>query len=225
MKSFYLFFFFIFINISANAQKVKQPVILYSTTREFLSDNPIKTDAFAVVERFSTNHFKIKKFIDENGKKIKGGMSAFAVKFEGESYFNLFYSTDVPNPTCYARFDIIGRYCAIIIDDKTPSFIRNGASYYPMGAGGALMKDSVKWGKAWLDKDGNKKRILFIDTLKYVPEVGKRNGGSLGNYLTRSQLSEILEVHKIDIQGRKTKELSFEEVLQFINEMNTMDKV
>ena len=87
------------------------------------------------------------------------------------------------------------------------------------------MKDSVKWGKAWLDKDGNKRRILFIDTLKYVPEAGSRNGGSLGNYLTRSQLTDMLEGHKIDIQDRKAKELSFEEVMQFINEMNTMDKV
>jgi len=225
MKSIYLSSLFILVSIFANAQKVKQPVILYSTTREFLNDNPIKTDVFAIVERFSANHFSVKKFSDENGKKVNGSMSAFAVKFEGESYFNLFYSTDINNPGCYAKFDIIGRYCAIIIDDKTPSFIRDGRSYYPSSAGGALMKDSVKWGKAWLDKDGNKKRILFIDTLKYVPEVGKRNGGSLGNYLTRSQLSDILNEHKIDIQGRKAKELSFEEVIQFINEMNTMDKV
>lgn len=95
MKRIYLFSLFILISIFANAQKVKQPIILYSTTREFLNDNPIKTEAFAVVERLSANHFRIKKFIDESGKKIKGSTSAFAVKYEGESYFNLFYSSDI----------------------------------------------------------------------------------------------------------------------------------
>ena len=225
MKAIYLFLLFIFLTPFAKGQKVPQPVILYPTTGDFRSNSPMETEAFAVVDRFSSNHFRIKKFVDKSGKKIKRGLSAFAVKYEDANYFNLFYSTDLINPTYYAKFDIIGRYCAIIIDDNTPSSIRRGGANYPMGAAGALMKDSVKWGKAWLDKDGNKKRILFIDTLSYVQEAGNRNGGSIGNYLTRGQLTEILQGHKIDIQDKKTKELSFEEVIQFINEMNEMDKV
>jgi hypothetical protein len=222
MKFFSLLTLAILLNTVAHGQKEQQSVTLYPATREFLNDDPIPTEAFALVERLSDNHLKIKKFVDGNGKKIKG--TAFAIKYDGESYFNLFYSIDLNNIYYYAKFDIIGRYCAVIIDENTPAPIRNGGTSYPLGAAGALMKDSVKWGKAWLDKDGKKKRILFIDTLKYEPGTGARNGASIGNYLTRSQLTDILKAHKIDIEDKEAKDLSFEEVIRFINEMNATDK-
>lgn len=225
MKTRYLFSILFLVSFFSKAQKAVEPLILFTATREFLNNSAFEGEAFAYVDPISAKHLRIKKIVDKNGKKLKEGSSAYAIQYKGENYFNLGYSTDLNNWTFYAKFDIVGRYCAIIIDDDTPAVIRKGGSNYPMGAAGALMKDSVKWGKAWLDKDGKKKRLLFIDTLKYEPESGSRNGGSIGNYLSRSEFMDILTAHKLDIRDRKVKELTFEEVIQLINELNVIDKV
>src|SRR5690606_9201883 len=129
----------------------------------------------------------------KTGKKNKKGISAWAIEYNGNNYFNLGYSNDVNHWGSYAKFDIEGKYCVIIIDDNSPYILKTTSQNYGGGLAGVLMAESLKWGKNWKDENGIKKRLLFIDTEDVQYSMMNRNESSHGNYLTRNQFKMILK--------------------------------
>ena len=213
---------------SCGTQKASQaeiakskPIILYETTNDFTTNSPMQIKANAVIKKESNQHITIKKIIDPiSGMKIKRAISAWAIKYNGNNYFNLGYSNDLNNWKSYAKFDIEGKICAIIIDKNSPNILKNSSTYYGGGLTGVLIGESTKWGKNWKDKKGNKKKILFIDTSNTLNKINGRNQGSLGNYLTRKDLKELIKKYQINIDTNNINEISFEKAIEIIKMIN-----
>ncbi len=119
----------------------------------------------------------------------------------------------------YLKFDIIGKYCAFIIDENSPNIIKNGGGSHGSGLTGVLIKESSKWNKNWKDNKGKKKKILFVSTLDLYPyKEGLRNANcNLANFLSRKELKEITKEKfpEIDIKG-----ITFEKVINIIHSLN-----
>ena len=163
MKKIYLIIISLFLFQNSYTQIKESPIKLYQTTIDFKNDSIWKVDAIALIKNESESHIQIKKIIDSKTRKnIKRGISAWAIEYNGQKYLNLGYSGDLNNWGIYMKFDIIGKYSAIIIDDKTPYIIKNGGGYYGGGLTGVLIKESANWNKSWRDENDGKKKFLFI---------------------------------------------------------------
>lgn len=215
-----LLFALLLLPVLGYSQIDKKNVILYNSSVAFVKkENGI--DALAEVRNSSDRYLKVKRFVDSNGGKIKNSAVSWALDFNGKSYFNLTHSVDLYQHMLFIPFDIIGKYCGVFISKESPSTIKNGGVDYGGGALGFLAKDSSKWGKGWIDKNGNKVWILFSDTDDVKKGIGGYEPSSLARFLSRSQLDELCEKHKIDLQDKRTKDLSFEEVVDIIHRINS----
>lgn len=81
------------------------------------------------------------------------------MEYGDENYFNLGYSTDFNQWSSYGKFDIEGKYAAIIIDHNSPNILKFTGNAYGGGLTGALIAESLKWNKNWKDKNGIKKNF------------------------------------------------------------------
>lgn len=220
MKTFSLFLFLLILTFVSHAQNVERTIVAYDNTTSFLKRDGM-LNVIGIVKSESEKHIQMKKIINPNSEKSKKGMHPWAIQYNNEDYFNLGYSNDVNNWNVFAKFDIVGKYSAVFIDKDSPKVFFNNGITYGGGVSGALFKESVKWNKAWIDQNGDKKRILLIDSRIYTPKNASRvEDGILGNYLTRDQLKELITTNKIDVQGKAPKDLSFEEVVKIIQKLN-----
>ena len=83
--------------------------------------------------------------------------------------------------------------------------------------GRVLMKESTKWGKSWLNKNGEKVRIFFVNLNNQKEPTLSRYKGSVGNYLTKDDLKSEFRVEK---SKKEIKEMSLEEVVAIIEKSN-----
>ena len=218
----------IFLFASCGVQKVPlnelsslKPVKLYETTEDYLNNRPMNLNAGILLKDQSEQHLTVKGIFDrQTGKKIKAGLSAWALEFNDTNYFNLGYSNDVNHWKSYAKLDFEGKYSLIIIDENSPYILRSTSNSYGGGLAGALIAESLKWGKHWEDKNGIKKRILLIDTEDISSQSGNRNRSSHGNYMTRKQFQKILEETGISLTEERVKDIEFEKVVEIIETAN-----
>lgn len=196
-------------------------VELYETTTDFLNKQPMTDNAGVLIKDQSDQHITIKGIFDKKtGEKIDKGISAWALKYKDNNYFNLGYSTDINHWNSYAAFDIEGKYSAIIIDDNSPSILKTTSTAYGGGLAGSLIAESLKWNKNWKDKNGVKKKILFIDTQDISPGMLNRNASSHGNYLTRKQFQKLMDEIDMSLPEEKIKDIEFEKVIEIIETAN-----
>lgn len=207
--------------IPLNELHTLEAVKLYETTEQYLKEQPMNVDAGVLLKDQSDQHISIKGIFDKKtGEKIDRGISAWALEYKDENYFNLGYSTDVNHWNSYAKMDIEGRYSAIIIDDNSPNILKTTGNTYGGGLTGGLIAESLKWNKNWKDKNGNKKKILFIDTRDISSKQLNRNASSHGNYLTRKQFQQLIDETGISVPEEKIKDIEFEKVLEIIETAN-----
>lgn len=198
-----------------------EPVKLYETTEDYLKKQPMKVEAGILIKDKSDQHITITGLFDRNtGLQIDRGLSAWALEYNDYNYFNLGYSRDVNHWRSYAKFDIEGKYCAIFIDDNSPNVLKTTDTHYGGGLAGGLMVESLAWNKNWRDKNGVKKKILFIDTQDISPKMLSRNPGSMGNYLTRTQFQKIIDEVDMASTDEKIKEIEFEVIVEVIETAN-----
>ncbi|MBV7439826.1 hypothetical protein KRX57_00155 [Weeksellaceae bacterium TAE3-ERU29] len=227
MKKLFLLFI-VFTFVSCEIQKVPQnqlntliPVILYETSTDFINKKPQDAHVGILITEESSQHITIEGIFDlETGQRIVDGNSMWALNYKNNNYFNLGYSSDLNHWKSYAKFDIEGKYCAIIIDENSPYVLTTTGSNYGGGLTGLLIAESQKWGKNWKDKNGVKKKILFIDTEDISSGMFDRNRSSLGNYLTRKQFEKLLNKSGITLNDSNIKNVSFERVIEVIKEAN-----
>lgn len=215
-------FILLFVSVTVSiAQDIEKPMHYFTNTTNFLERKEIGT--MAIIKSESDRHVKAKIIFDPtNTKKKIRGVLPWAIRYNDVDYFNLGYSDDLPNWNVFARFDIIGKFSAIFIDKDSPKELFNNTSY---GASlvGVLAKESVKWNKAWVDHNGEKKRILLINSTIYTARNYPRiEDGCVGNYLTKGQLRELIELNKIDIKDKGVNNLSFEDVVEIIQKLNNI---
>lgn len=187
-----------------------EPVKLYETSNDFLNKQIMESEWGVLVKDKSDQHITIKGIFNLNtGEKNRKGISAWAIEYNDENYFNLGYSDDVNHWGSYAKFDIEGKYCGIIIDDNSPYILKTTSQTYGGGLAGVLIAESLKWGKNWKDENGVKKRLLFIDT----EDVH-------GNYLTKKQFEKILNETGTTLADEKIKDIEFNKILELIKSAN-----
>ena len=223
-----LLLFSILLFVSCGVRKVPlnelsslKPVTLYETTDAFLNKRPMNVEAGILLKEQSDQHITVKGIFDRRtGEKIDRGLSAWALDYNDKSYFNLGYSTDVNHWKSYAKFDIEGKYSIIVIDDNSPHVLKSTSNSYGGGLTGVLIAESLKWGKNWKDRNGVKKRILFIDSEDISPKMLDRNRSSHGNYMTRKQFQKILDEAGIELSEERIKDVEFEKILEIIHIAN-----
>lgn len=202
------------------SQVTQSPIKLYQTTRDFIKGTVWEVDAIALIVNESEHHIQIEKIIDSETKKtIKRGTSAWATEYKSEKYFNLGYSGDLNRWGYYIKFDIIGRYSVIIIDDTIPFNTKTDTRYYGAGLNDVLIGESNKWGKKWENNNDEKKKILFMDLhdLDRKSHFSHNAQCTTANYLTRNKLKEIMGEKFPDIDG---KDVSFDQAMEIINSLN-----
>ncbi|GAB4017353.1 hypothetical protein GCM10028773_13500 [Spirosoma koreense] len=206
-----------FINLNGLAQFKEIKVSLYQSSIDLLEDKKSNIDATALVKDEADNYIQIKKLVDADKKKIKKWHSYWAIEYSGNKYFNLGYSHDLNQWGTYAKFDIIGKYCAIFIDSNSRKLVKNGGNLYGGGLMGAMIAGTYKWGKNWIDRNGAKKKILLVDTS--ILEIGMyaKEDGNTGNLLTKEKLTKIAQTNYPDMDVDK---ISFEKVVEIIEELN-----
>jgi hypothetical protein len=192
-----------------------------------MKGNKMSVKTIAKIKEESDKYILIKSIVDSATQKpIKRAKSAWALEYNGDKYFNLGYSGDYNHWNLFVKFDIIGKYCAVFIDKKTPAIIKNSGNnsvYYGGGLAGALtgilVNASTKWNKNWKDKEGDAVKILFTDTSDTVEQFAARNSVSRANLLTRDKLRELIADKKTDV---KIKDIPFEEVVEIIKQKNSV---
>lgn len=226
-KIFTLIICFLFLT-SCGVQKVPldeihtlEPVKLYKTSMDFRNKQPMEKEFGVLIKDKSNQHLKTKGIFDlKTGEKVKRGASAWAIEYKNERYFNLGYSNDLNHWGSYAKFDIEGKYCAIIIDNNSPYILQSTSQTYGGGLTGTLTAESLKWGKNWKDKDGNKIRLLFIDTENIQGKMLSRHESALGDYFTRRLCEFLLEETESLLTYKKIKDIEFEKIIELIKLAN-----
>lgn len=223
-----ILFFALLILTSCGVQKIPlnqlhtlEPVKLYETSNDFLNKQPMEKELGILVKDKSDQHITTKGIFDlKTGEKSKSGISAWAIEYNNNYYFNLGYSTDVNHWGSYAKFDIKGKYCAIIIDENSPYILKSTSQTYGGGLAGSLIAESLKWGKNWKDEEGNKKRILFIDTEDIHNKMMSRNESAHGNYFTKKHFKKILDETGTVLTDEKIKDIEFNRIIELIKSAN-----
>lgn len=207
--------------VPLNELHTLEPVKLYETSNDFLNKKPMKNELGVLVKDKGNQHITTKGVFDlTTGVRSKKGISAWAIEYNDNLYFNLGYSTDVNHWGSYARFDIEGKYCAIIIDDNSPYILKSTSQSYGGGLAGVLIAESLKWGKNWKDENGSKKRLLFIDTEDVQNQMMNRNESAHGNYFTKKQFKKILDETGTVLTNEKIKDIEFDRIIKLINSAN-----
>jgi hypothetical protein len=200
--------------IGLNAQEGIK-VNLYKTTDDYQARTYTDTNVVLQVREISKHHIWFYKFVEgKSGKKLAKAHTSWAIEYNGNNYFNLGYSSDLNNWKVFLRFDVERKnFCASFITSESPRVVKNSGPNYGFGLQGVLMKDSDKWGKNWVDENGEKVKILFIDLNTQYEPMLSRNKGSMGNLLTTAEVKTIfgLELSKAEIN-----QMSFEEIVELI---------
>ena len=216
-----LSFLIIFTFSQAIAQTDKTEFQYYLSTSDFQNKVSGKEKIVPVIKKQEKDYIKIPKLVDDQtGKRNKPANFPWAVKLDTTYYFNLRYSRDLQNLEVYIKADIIGKFCALIIDQNTSPIISNGGANYGEGLTGVLIKESEKWGKNWISKDGKKVKLLITDTSNLELKHGFGHSNSDWKLLSRKNINEILG---LSLSEEDIKSLTFEDVKSIVLEKNTDD--
>jgi len=209
----------LFLNNNLLTQTIINEIGFYKTMEDFKNDNPIGEEYNVVLKSINESSIHIKKVINsKSGKKVKKITNAWAIKYKGEFYFNLGYSTDLNNWKLFIKLDYVGkRYCYALIDKNTPKSIKNSGTNYGGGLSGVLMKDSNKWNKNWSNENNEKVKILLIDFKKNKFQNGKTAIGSRGNLLKRK---DVKKKFKVNLPLSEIKNIKLEEILEIIHQFD-----
>lgn len=183
-----------------------EPVVLYETSMDFLSQKPMQANAGVLIKKKSRQHITVHEIYDlSTGASIKRGTSAWALKYRDTNYLNLGYASDINTWYSFAKFDIEGKYCLVFVDTNSPKALQT--SNQGMGLTMALTTEVVKARNNWYDAKGNKYKIVFIDTDIIVPKQFSANKSARGEYLSEGQFEDIIEKYKLtSIYDLKSKD-------------------
>lgn len=193
----------------------------YLSTSDFQNRVSGQEKIVPVIKKHEKDYIKISKLVDEQtGKRNKPANFPWAVKLDTTYYFNLRYSRDLQNPEVYLKADIIGKFCALIIDQDTSPIISSGGANYGGGLTGVLIKESEKWGKNWISEDGKKVKLLITDTSNLELKHGFGHSNSDWKLLFRKNINEILG---LSLSEEDIKNLTLKDVKTIVLEKNNVD--
>lgn len=210
---------------------VLEKVSFFKTTDDFINENPTALDKLILLRNRVEDNVNLdsiaakisvissKKIINkESSKKFNEGERSWALKYNNSYFFNLGYSSDLNSWNNWVKIDVIGKYCLIIIHPKSDLVRHIGNNNGGLGLEGLLNKESVKWGKNFINNKNENIKMIFIDTENQSEPFMSRYKGSIGNLLTRKDLKKLSEKHNVIFDD---KNATFENVIEFIEQLNS----
>ena len=210
---------------------VLENVSFYKTTDDLVNEKPTALDKVILLKNKVEDDVNLdsiatkisvisaKKIIDkETSKKFNEGQRSWALKYNNSYFFNLGYSSDVNSWGNWVKIDVIGKYCLIIINPKSSLVRIIGNSNGGLGLEGLLNKESVKWGKNFVNNKKENVKIIFIDTENQSDPFMSRYKGSIGDLLSRKDLKKLSKKHNTDFDEENA---TFENVIDFIEQLNS----
>lgn len=202
-------------SFSVCAQEIE--VKLYKQLEDLLAGEPTRIVKL-IPKEVANSHIRVKKFTSDIDKQDRREVrTSFALEYNGIKYFNLENSEDHHQSFTYVKFDIIGKYCAVIIDKNTPNIVKNGGGTY-MGLSGFIGSESRKWNKYWYDTYGLKRKILFIN-----PEYENKEGRIIANLLTGKEVQLYFDNTKSEEEIRRMYFEEVEELIKIVNSKNLQE--
>ncbi|MGE5357133.1 MAG: hypothetical protein ACM3PT_12945 [Deltaproteobacteria bacterium] len=215
LQYFFQIIFVLFFCINGYAQ---DNIKCYISTGDFIQNKIYDAHLEPKIKAKNDQFFKISKFINiEDDEKDDLASMSWAILADGELYINLRYSYDYQNAELYVKPFITGKICTIIIDENTDQKILTGGTHYGAGLQGVLMKESQKWGKNWIDKLGNKHKLLIFNTTLIKSNHLNRNVNVIGELLTRKNFNVLLGLNLAEDDIEK---LNFDDILNLIRNKN-----
>jgi hypothetical protein len=203
------------------AQKDKQ-ILYFESTSDYLN-NKLSVDIVIPnkIQFESDNFLRITKLLDsKTGKKSKQAGFPWAIYTDSTVYFNLRYAKGIQSPELYVKPDVVGRFCVIYANKETLRTINSFSNnYYGGGLTGALIKESEKWGKNWVDETGEKIKIFIVDTKKMELKHMRGYQNAAWKILDIKNIHEILE---LELSNDRLKEISLDEIKYIIEEKNNV---
>lgn len=212
-------------------QVALEHVKFFKTTDDFIK-NTVTSDNKVIlikqkikIEQFDSlsntlSFLTSKKIIEkENSQISKDEEKYFALQYGDHYFYNLKYSPNIKNVGSWAKIDVLGKYCLILIYPKSELSRSIGNNQYMiMGGGltGALISESAKWGKNFVNNKQEKIKIIFIDTTK---QTMAKKTISKGDLLSKKDLKNLAEKYDINFDADIA---SVEDIVNFIKLLNSM---
>lgn len=203
----------------AVAQAEKTEFQYFLSTPDYQNMVSGKEKVVPIIKTIEKDYIRIPKLVDDTGKRNKPANYPWAVKYDGDFYFNLRYSSELQNAEVYIKADFKGKFCVFIMDENTSPIISSGGPNYGGGLTGVLIKESEKWGKNWISKDGQKVKILITNTSNLELKHGFGHLNSDWKLLTRKNINDIFG---LSFSEEEIKELTLENVKTLIMEKNNV---
>ena len=139
--------------------RTSKSIIIYDTMNDYLNKTPLNIKAKVIIKDESDQHVTLKIIFDpETGKKIKKWENFWVINYNGENYFNLFYSKDMPLFKTFVKLDIEGEICGFILDKDSHKIfnLKNSVKAGPVignGKIGIAIVKTTKSGGVWIDEN------------------------------------------------------------------------
>jgi len=189
----------------------------FISTEDYANRSAYENTVKPKIKMAGSSFIKAPKMINESNRKDKLASTSWAIRYNDENYVNMRYSYEYQNLELYVKPHVEGKFTVIIIDSKTHRVITSGGQNYSGGVQGLLIKESAKWGKSWIDENGEKCKIIIFDTSKPERTHIKGHVNSLGKMLSKNNFNKILST---SLPEDQIKSMTFNEVMKIIAEEN-----
>ncbi|PHR70724.1 MAG: hypothetical protein COA67_07930 [Lutibacter sp.] len=205
--------------IIAKGYSQDYPVNLYKTTVDYKSNNLSETYKGIIVDE-GKDYVTISKIKDSvNDKVIQYGLSAWAIRYYENDYYNLSYYNSMTYQNAFAKFHLTeGRYYVVVLNANFANKItQNYNSYNGISFSGSTVFSKLK--KTWLTQEGFRKQIILIDTK--LEDASLQNASGIN--LSPRKLKKFIKKNKLKVNKESFKSMSFEEVIELIKLVNSKD--
>ena len=214
--------FLVLIIIVLSGQTYSQDTLavkLFMSTNDLLNSKVTEDNVLAIVNESGENYLAVRKIIDANTlKKSKPAQTAWAIEFRGEPYFNMKYMDNFIGTDFFVKFDVIGHYSLLWLDQEGFSALeRHRKQEYRTAGGAMLMDDATTWAGSWYDQEGNKYKLFFINT-KHLSILLPKNVKNAPGYLFNKTILKDILGDKSD--DKRVADYTVEEIRKIIKEFN-----
>lgn len=207
--------YFIFIILLASFGNVKSQenyrnFKYYSLYEDYVANKPIEPFVNTIAKKISSEYIIVgKKFDKSTNKRSKKENLAWAFEYENKLYFNMIYAQYIYSWDTFAKFDIIGdNYMAIILDETKDRKAIGMENRFRIP------------NSSWFDKNGNSFKVLLINRKNPFRVKGSGMENVLAHLIDADKVAEISNYDKEVIYKLTNKELSLEDLINLVNQLN-----
>lgn len=202
-------------------------VAAYESSQDY-KNNKLVTDIIVVTDDYDSTYVKATRILDKKTGKVKKNSNMYwALLINDELYINFSYVKGFGIKKMYIKFEITGRYCVAVANDKFPLKFDTAYYYYP-SAGIVAFEIFKKYYKIkdpinlWTSNDGKKHQILYCDTHSYDTRLIEENlnGSCYIRLVTQLNIESIFN-SKRKKKYKLDKTFTCEKIVEIFKELNS----